>query len=307
MPELAIRRLAAGDEAALGALIARAPPPASSSARRTRTPSGSPGTPSRIRAASGSPRATAHRGRGAAGDQDARGGPGPSPAGRRPGAGREGIEIERERGAAEPAAGVLPEDAAAHAFLEATGFTFHSTLWDLDLDRRRVAWPRPPGRTTTRTRPIDRGATSGRSWRCSTPRSPTTRRRCSWTRSGWHANQDEAPFRDEDLLLLEGPSGELDRLLRDRAQRGPDGGVEPRGEIWTVGVRPERQGRGYGRQLLRWGVEHLRAVGVETVTLSVNGRNPRALGLYEAEGFHRTSPANGGRDRYSPAIPKGTP
>ena len=30
------------------------------------------------------------------------------------------------------------------------------------------------------------------------------------------------------------------------------------GEIWTVGVRPDRQGRGLGRQLLRWGVERLR-------------------------------------------------
>ena len=61
------------------------------------------------------------------------------------------------------------------------------------------------------------------------------------------------------------------------------------------------------RQLLRWGVHHLRDVGAETVTLSVNGRNPRALGLYEAEGFHRTST----RERWAkPAVAgasEGTP
>jgi ribosomal protein S18 acetylase RimI-like enzyme len=83
--------------------------------------------------------------------------------------------------------------------------------------------------------------------------------------------------------------------------------VEERAEIWTVGVRPGLQGRGYGRQLLRWGVHHLRDVGARTVTLSVNGRNPRALGLYEAEGFHRTST----RERWAkPAAAgpaKGTP
>ena len=66
-----------------------------------------------------------------------------------------------------------------------------------------------------------------------------------------------------------------------------------------MGVRPGLQGRGHGRQLLRWGVEHLRATGVETVTLSVNGRNPRALGLYEAEGFHRTST----RERWARPVP----
>ena len=52
---------------------------------------------------------------------------------------------------------------------------------------------------------------------------------------------------------------------------------------------------------------HLREVGVETVTLSVNGRNPRALGLYESEGFRRTTT----RDRWAKPVlaasAKGTP
>jgi ribosomal protein S18 acetylase RimI-like enzyme len=78
--------------------------------------------------------------------------------------------------------------------------------------------------------------------------------------------------------------------------------VESRAEIWSVGVRPDLQGRGYGRQLLRWGVGHLRGLGVETVNLSVNGRNAGALGLYESEGFHRTST----RDRWARPVTAAT-
>ena len=77
---------------------------------------------------------------------------------------------------------------------------------------------------------------------------------------------------------------------------GPDGSViGHRAEIWALGVRPGLQGRGLGRAALRLGVARLRAIGVETVTLSVSGRNPRAVALYEAEGFVRTST----RDRWA--------
>ena len=54
-------------------------------------------------------------------------------------------------------------------------------------------------------------------------------------------------------------------------------------------MRPEARGRGLGRELLRWGVHRLRSVSELPVTLSVNGRNERALRLYEREGFRRTA------------------
>jgi ribosomal protein S18 acetylase RimI-like enzyme len=44
-----------------------------------------------------------------------------------------------------------------------------------------------------------------------------------------------------------------------------------------------------GRQLLRWGVRYLRSIGAPAVSLSVNARNERALGLYESEGFVRSA------------------
>ena len=232
------------------------------------------------------------------------------PGHRRRGVGRalvdEGIAIERERERPNLLAGVLPEDKAARAFLEATGFTFHSTLWDLDLETG-VAVASPVWPDGIRTRPIDRlrdlrafvALFNAAFADHATPLQLDADRMA--------ANQAEAPFRDEDLLLLEGPSGELEGFCATEPRRLPDGGAQARGEIWTVGVLPVRQGHGYGRQLLRWGVAHLREVGVETVTLSVNGRNPRALGLYESEGFRRTTT----RDRWAKPVlaasAKGTP
>jgi len=232
------------------------------------------------------------------------------PGRRRQGIGRalveEGLAIERERDRPNLLVGVLPDDEAGRAFLEATGFAFHSTLWDLDLEPGvEVSAPEWPA--GTQARPIDRERDL-RPWvelfnaafaDHATP--------LQLDADVMEAHRAEAPFRDEDLVLLEEASGELVGFCATEPRRRPDGSVEARGEIWTVGVRPEHQGHGYGRQLLRWGVAHLRETGVETVTLSVNGRNPRALGLYESEGFRRTST----RDRWAKPVPaaaaKGTP
>ncbi len=214
------------------------------------------------------------------------------PAWRRQGIGRAlveaGVEIERERGRPNLLLGLLPEDTVGHAFVAATGFSFHSTLWDLDLDPE-VAVEAPVWPEGTRPRQIDRDRDI-RAWvelfnaafaDHATPLQLDADR--------MEADKGAAPFGDEDLLLLESASGELLGFCATEPKRGEDGVVEPRAEVWTIGVRPEAQGRGYGRQLLRWGIGHLRDVGATTVTLSVNGRNPRALGLYEAEGFHRTA------------------
>ena len=225
------------------------------------------------------------------------------PGRRRQGIGRAlvaaGAAIEGERDRPNLLLGLIPDDAVGHAFVAATGFAFHSTLWDLDLEPGiAVAEPVwPPG---TRPRSIDRGRDL-RAWvelfnaafaDHATPLQLDAER--------IDADRDEAPFRDEDLELLESDSAELLGFCASEPKRLPEGGVGPRAEIWTVGVRPDLQGRGYGRQLLRWGVHHLRDLGVETVTLSVNGRNAGALGLYESEGFHRTST----RERWArPVVP----
>ena len=111
----------------------------------------------------------------------------------------------------------------------------------------------------------------------------------------WRAFEASLPIVDADTLLVADAAGDAGRVLRDRAEarRGQRRASAPRSGRSASG--PTGRARGLGRQLLRWGVGHLRGLGVRTVTLSVNGRNPRALGLYESEGFVRT----GTRERWA--------
>jgi mycothiol synthase len=209
---------------------------------------------------------------------------------RRRGIGRALVEaaLDAERGRARKTVmmGVLPDDAAGKAFLDATGFAFHSTLWDLDLapDAPVVepVWPAGhAARPFDRTRDVEpwislfNAAFADHATPLQLDGSFIT------------AGLDDPAYADEDIELVEEiATGELVGFCATAPLRH-DGVVDPRGEIWTIGVRPDRQGAGLGRQLLRWGARYLRAIGVPDVSLAVNGRNERALGLYESEGFVR--------------------
>jgi mycothiol synthase len=57
------------------------------------------------------------------------------------------------------------------------------------------------------------------------------------------------------------------------------------GEVDVLGVRPDAQGQGLGRALLRWGVAWLQEQRAPHVRLIVDGTNENALGLYRSEGF----------------------
>jgi mycothiol synthase len=57
------------------------------------------------------------------------------------------------------------------------------------------------------------------------------------------------------------------------------------GEVEVLSVRPEAQGRGLGRALLRWGVAWLQEQNVADVRLIVDGENEMALKLYRSESF----------------------
>lgn len=195
-----------------------------------------------------------------------------------------GLEIERDRGRPQLIMGVLPDHDAGVAFLEATGFAFHSTLWDLDLPATVTVEPPawPPGVRARALDPEHDIPAWAELFNAAFAEHPTPLQLDpERVVEGWST----WPSQGEDLLLAEDASGTLLGFCATEPRRSPGGGVEPRAEIWTIGVRPDAQRRGLGRRLLRWGVHHLRAVGAETVTLSVNGRNVSALGLYEAEGF----------------------
>jgi mycothiol synthase len=211
----------------------------------------------------------------------------------RPGARRAGIgralidlalEMERDRSRPDVLIGLSPDDGTGRAFLEATGFRFHSHLWDLVLPRNvAVAAPSWPdgtiGRPFDRTRDVEpwialfNAAFADHA----TP--------LQLDPAFIAAGLDDPAIADADTGLVEDrASGELIGFCATSPSRR-DGTVGSHGEIWTIGVRPDRQGAGLGRQLLRWGVRYLRSIGVPDVSLSVNARNERALRLYESEGF----------------------
>ena len=71
--------------------------------------------------------------------------------------------------------------------------------------------------------------------------------------------------------------------------------------VLNVCVDPARQGRGYGRTLLRAMVQAARGHGARRIFLEVRPSNPAAVALYEDEGFNEI----GRRPRYYPAANNG--
>ena len=223
------------------------------------------------------------------------------PAFRRQGIGRalveRGLEMESLRSRPNLLLGAVPGEEPAHAFLAATGFEQHSVLWDLELPPAVPATP-PSWPDGVTTRPIAFATDRPAFIRLFNDAFRDHATPLQIDPAMADAPLDQLPWKEEDLQVAD-QGGELVGFSLTEPRRLPEGGVESHGDIGMIGVRPDLQGRGLGRQLLRWGVQHLRGLGVETVTLSVNGRNPRALGLYESEGFVRTST----RERWAKPVP----
>jgi ribosomal protein S18 acetylase RimI-like enzyme len=66
----------------------------------------------------------------------------------------------------------------------------------------------------------------------------------------------------------------------------------PRAGIYTFGVRPARQGRGIGRQILFQVCARLLARGYRPISLEVEVNNTRAISVYRACGFRHTTVYN---------------
>jgi mycothiol synthase len=69
-----------------------------------------------------------------------------------------------------------------------------------------------------------------------------------------------------------------------RPGEGPAAGL-PVGEVYVVGVDPAAQGGGLGTSLTLAGLAHLRARGLRTVILYVEGDNGPAVSVYRGLGF----------------------
>jgi mycothiol synthase len=170
------------------------------------------------------------------------------------------------------------------SFIRALGFSYRSSLWLFRLSPGRVV-PTAVFPAGVAVRPIEVGTDDSPylaliSAAFADHPSPL-QVSASYVRQV-HASPD---FDPTDVLIVR-PADDPTRLIGFcRSVERPPEGDRRRGDIALVGLLPEWRGRGLGRQLLRWGVTHLRDRGVDEIELSVEARNVRALELYRSEGF----------------------
>ncbi len=96
------------------------------------------------------------------------------------------------------------------------------------------------------------------------------------------ARMAEPWFDPSGFLVHRDEDGSMDGFCWTREHR--DGSPEM-GEIYVIGVRPDRHGLGLGRQLTVAGLDHLAGRGLEVGMLYAESDNTAALGLYEQLGF----------------------
>ena len=73
---------------------------------------------------------------------------------------------------------------------------------------------------------------------------------------------------------------------KDDGHKHLDHGHEPIGELYVLGVHPSQQGKGLGKSLMLWGLNHLRRNGLDSAMLYVDSNNQKAIKLYEEVGFN---------------------
>lgn len=90
------------------------------------------------------------------------------------------------------------------------------------------------------------------------------------------------------LLVEEDATGRLAAFHWTKVEPGEAGGTGS-GEVYVLGVDPDYQGRGLGTATTVLGLRHLRACGLPTVTLYVDGDNAAAIATYHRLGFERSA------------------
>ena len=105
-----------------------------------------------------------------------------------------------------------------------------------------------------------------------------------WTQEDL-ARRTAEPWFDPRGFLIHEIDGTLAGFCWTKIHRQP----EDLGEIYVIGVDPELQGRGLGRQLTLAGFHHLHERGMPTGMLWVEGDNEAALALYADLGMREHS------------------
>ena len=197
-----------------------------------------------------------------------------------------GCAIEREQG--EALSSARGRATGGETFLEATGFAYPLVGVGPRSSRRRFPWLTPALPDGYHARPFRRAADL-ETWVAAfneaftghpTPLSLDADVLCAVDRGRRHPRRRHDPRRGRD--------GPARGVRRDRAAvPGRRVGRSRRRRSGRSASGPGSRAGGWGARRSGSGIARLRAIGASTVTLSVSGRNPRAVALYEAEGFVR--------------------
>jgi mycothiol synthase len=103
------------------------------------------------------------------------------------------------------------------------------------------------------------------------------------SRSDLDELESEPWFNAEDFLVLEHGDAMIGYCWLKVEAASIDSGTT--GELYVVGVDPDRQGEGLGRRLVAAGLDRLDSRGIRTASLYVEGDNDPALALYRSVGF----------------------
>ena len=231
-----------------------------------------------------------------------------SPAARRRGLG--GRLLDEVLRQAEPHPGRLRlwahgADAAANELAASHGFHRVRRLWQL---RRSLFAPLDPVdlpagvtlRTFDRTRDIPEWLALNSAAFTDLPDQG------GWVRADLEQRMAEPWFDPEGFLIAQAADGRLvgfhwtkvhshghghhhvDEATHTHADERPGSpghAHDPIGEVYVVGVAPDRRGQGLGRSLTLAGLHHLRHRGLAAALLYVDADNAAAISLYRALGF----------------------
>jgi len=193
----------------------------------------------------------------------------------------------RELGARVAHVNVLEDNVAAKALLSKLGFGFVRRFLHLTLELSEVHLPE-----------TEQGALSSRHLQAGEEDKLTRIQNRSFAGT-WGYNPtdvEETVYRlnltgrsPEDVILIcEGdrPVGYCWTLVDPEASAAAGTNV---GRIYMLGVDPDYQGSGIGKQALLAGLAHLKSKGIEVAELTVDSQNPAACALYESGGFKISS------------------
>jgi mycothiol synthase len=178
---------------------------------------------------------------------------------------------------------------AAAGFAEAGGFSRARSLWQMrrPLGGAHAALPKPefPAGVTVRT--FAPGADEDAWLELNARAFAHHPEQGAWTKADLELREAESWFDPEGFFLAERDGALAGFHWTKVHPEGPDG--SPEGEVYIVGVDPDRQGGGLGRVLTIEGMRYLQARGLAHVMLYVDADNTAATRMYTALGFSRWS------------------